>query len=56
MSMLSSPSTMLRRLTGVPGAGGAMEKYFAPVGVQKVAVCSPSVSVVVTCQPGASLA
>ncbi len=56
--MLSRPSTRLMVvLTGLPGSGGAVDRYTAPVGVPYSAVCVPSelLLLVVTDQPGASL-
>ena len=56
--MLCRPSTRLMVvLTGLPGSGGAVDRYTAPVGVPYSAVCVPSelLLLVVTDQPGASL-
>src|SRR6476660_2302734 len=54
--MLILTSTSLTAINGVPGSGGAVDRYLAPVGVTTSAVCAPFSSPVVTRQPGASLA
>ena len=53
--MLILTSTSLTAINGAPGSGGAVDRYLAPVGVTKSAVCAPFSSPVVTRQPGASL-
>src|SRR6476646_9771535 len=39
--MLILASTSLTAINGVPGSGGAVDRYLAPVGVTKSAVCAP---------------